>query len=115
MSINSRTKGKAWETEIIGILQPMTDRRLFRNLEQVRGGGYDIVGAEPFALEIKRAKKLNLVKWWEQAVKQAGAKLIPVLLYRQDRMKWRAMRMKEGSLVDTPIEDFLVDFKKVLG
>jgi len=86
MAINSRAKGKGGELEFIKLLRP-EGFDVGRNLDQTRDGGYDIVGLDGVALEIKRAKKPLLAKWWEQAVRQAGDHY-PVLAYRLDNQKW---------------------------
>jgi len=100
--INGRGKGAAGERELARLLHAELGVTLHRNLEQSRGGGYDLVatGDDPaakamgkFALECKRYKEttpglINL--WWIQAEKQARqAGKIPVLCYRGDRREWR--------------------------
>lgn len=60
-----------------------------RNLEQTRGGGYDLVGFEPFAFEIKRTERPDLRGFWLQAVTQCGEHDIPVVMYRKNRQPWR--------------------------
>lgn len=60
-----------------------------RNLEQTRGGGYDLTGLPDYAIEVKRREKLALGPWWQQTLKQAReAKKVPVLAYRQSRQPW---------------------------
>ena len=95
MPINSRQKGAAGEREFIAELKEwlgeMADG-LKRNLEQTREGGHDIVGLGNWALEVKRYAKASdglIVRWWDQAVEQAGNDRIPVLAYREDRQEWR--------------------------
>jgi Holliday junction resolvase len=91
--INSRTKGKTGEREVINKLKDYLgdDIELSRNLMQTREGGHDITGL-PYALEVKRCEKLQLDKWWMQTLKQAReAGLIPALAYRRSREQWQVL------------------------
>ena len=93
--INSRAKGKTAEREVIGelkrVLPELTDA-LERNLEQTRGGGYDIVGLEGWAPEVKRyaeVKPADTEGFWEQAIIQARKECLrPALFVREDRRPW---------------------------
>ena len=70
-----------------------------RNLEQVRfksagkiQKGHDLVGFEPFSVEVKRQEKLNLRNWWLQAkiaANRSDTPSIPVVMYRQNRKPWK--------------------------
>ena len=98
MSKYSRDKGKRGEREVIHILQPIINKVcdynnieriiLQRNTLQSDRGGYDIVGLDDFAIEVKRVEKLYVKRWWEQAQRQAKGSQIPVLFYRQSRKPW---------------------------
>ncbi len=98
MAINVRNKGASAEREVIGLLQPVVDKvytaygrvppKLTRNLEQTRCGGHDLVGLDWLALEVKRCETLKITEWWKQAVRQAGADKLPVLIYRQNGKAW---------------------------
>lgn len=94
----NRQKGHDGEREIVRLLQPVVElvlgeKRLGRNLQQTRQGGHDICGLEHLAIEVKRCETLEIEKWWKQTLRQAemvgGA--IPVLIFRQNRGKWRVM------------------------
>ena len=99
MAINGKVKGASGEREAISVLQPIVTTIytgygleppvLERNLEQTRGGGYDINGLPWLALEIKRVEVLALDKWWRQTTKQAAPDQVPCLMYRQNRKPWR--------------------------
>jgi hypothetical protein len=91
MPINSRRKGQSGEREVVHILEDQLGIKTTRNLDQWRDGGADLVGLEPWVVEIKRAKAPNLKSWWEQAVRQAEGKGIPCLWYRIDRHYWRVV------------------------
>lgn len=106
--INSRTKGKTAEREVIRILQPVIDEalgkdafELERNLIQSRDGGCDITGApllyDILAIEVKRCENVQRGKWWSQAVAQAVNGKLPVVIYRPSRRPWRVMM--EGRLL----------------
>jgi hypothetical protein len=125
MPVNGRNKGASAEREFVKILQQEVDVSLpaghglkfMRNLEQVRGGGFDIVGLSWLALEIKRQENLSLNSWWEQCERQAEGR-VPVLAYRQNNRPWR-VRMPihiytNRTLVDMSLEDFLDVFRSML-
>ena len=90
MSINARNKGKAGESEWINRFSPFfPGRELKRNLEQVRSGGSDICGVEPWVVEVKRCEKLEFNKWWRQVnAAVLNPEEMPVVSYRQNRGKW---------------------------
>lgn len=99
MAVNIRSKGQRGERETIKLLsdwaRPVTmavgmpEIELTRNLVQTRGGGYDIVGLEWLALEVKRQETLSLGPWWKQTLRQTGPDQIPLLMYRQNHGKWK--------------------------
>lgn len=99
MAINVRNKGQRGERESIGLIEswsrPVTqalghpDLVLTRNLVQSRSGGYDILGLDWLALEVKRHETLSIPQWWRQTIKQAGPDQVPLLMYRQNRSKWK--------------------------
>lgn len=114
MSINSRTKGKVGEQEIVKLLKD-AGFDVARNLDQTRDGGYDITGIDEIALEVKRAKKPLINKWWEQTARQAKADQYPILAYRLDNQKWKVMttvdflhdELIEGRTVTLEWDDFI--------
>lgn len=112
----SRNKGKRGEREVIDLLQPILDRvfadfaahgweapRLQRNTLQSDGGGFDVVGLEWLALEVKFQESYSLNGWWTQTRTQAEqvariqnrqvgpsvGQVTPVLIYRKSRVAWR--------------------------
>jgi len=62
---------------------------LERNLMQSRLGGYDIVGLDWLALEVKRQEQAAVGTWWRQTVRQASEGQVPFLMWRQNRRPWR--------------------------
>lgn len=126
---HSLNKGKRAEREVIKLLQPVITRFydernweppiLQRNTLQSDRGGYDIVGLEWLALEVKHQQQLNLNGWWEQTLEQARQDQEPVLFYRKNNAAWR-VRMygflstdhnAVESLVDVAVDDFLRYFE----
>lgn len=97
--LNVRTKGQTGEREAAALVgewaKPVTDAigcgpvTLTRNLVQSRQGGYDLVGLDWLALEVKRHETLQLNQWWSQTLRQAGPGQLPVLMYRKNRTPWR--------------------------
>lgn len=107
----SRNKGKRAEREIVKLLQPIVAEEyaakglevpeLERNLMQSHKGGYDIVGLDWMAPEVKHHAELAVNSWWDQTVRQAVAKgREPVLFYRQNNAKWK-VRMNVVAPVDS--------------
>lgn len=76
-----RTKGAMGERTIVNLLKENGFDNAMRNHSQTAIGGFDIVGVEPFAIEVKNHKKLSVSTWWKQATEQATDGLIPVLIY----------------------------------
>jgi len=113
--------------ESFGLEQP----RLQRNTMQADGGGSDIAGLEWMALEIKHQETLHINQWWEQCVGQAKLRIVngkevrqePVLMYKQNNVKWRVMMyglLRTGGEqnircpVDITLESFLLYFRHKL-
>lgn len=106
----SKTKGANGEREVAKLIQPIVDKvyaekglpspAIQRNLTQTRGGGFDLDGLDWLAIEVKRCEQLQVNKWWEQALRQAGKSRVPILIYRQNRMRWSVymrVRLKVGD------------------
>ena len=130
--LSSMNKGKRGEREINTMLNPVVNRVyserglappiLQRNTMQSHMGGYDIVGLDWLAIEVKFQETLHLAKWWQQTIDQAEANQTPVLFYRQSRKKWRvrmrgdlpARKRRIKTVVDIPIEAFILYFEVML-
>lgn len=96
MAVNGRNKGASAERELALLLMGWgleigARLDIKRNLEQVRGGGYDLDGVPGLAIECKRVEALDLKNWWAQACRQATGGRIPFLGYRTNRQPWRFM------------------------
>lgn len=128
-------KGKRAEREMVKILQPVVNKVwevrglpgascpvLERNLMQSHKGGYDLVGLDWLALEVKHHETLKVKDWWSQAIRQSRTEQTPVLVYKQNNVKWRAMLwgyLPAGSLrvrcpVDIDLPAFLLWFEHQL-
>lgn len=129
----AKRKGANAEREVCSILQPIVTKVyaskgleppvMERNLMQSRNGGFDIVGIGWLALEIKRHETLQINQWWDQTKRQAKQGQLPVLLYRQNRVKWRCMMFGLLAIapdkrikcpVDVSLEAFLIFFETKL-
>jgi hypothetical protein len=134
----SRNKGQRGEREVIRLLQPTLNSvfaefsleapSLERNLMQTAKGGFDIIGLEWMALEVKYQEVEHLEQWWEQTKAQAAKlgtdgkwRLVkePILIYRKNNVKWNVrlfgILMAGEILVKAPVivsaEVFLVWFE----
>ena len=125
----SLMKGKRAEREIVKALQPVLDKvtdelgvesiLIQRNTLQSHKGGYDLVGINWMAPEVKMHETFNIAVWWKQTVMQCEANQEPILFYRKSRVKWR-VRMKMYAalndkrffcVADISLADFLVYFE----
>lgn len=117
----SRNKGQRGEREVIKLLQPTVTRcymekgldvpSLERNLMQSRAGGFDIVGLEWMALEVKRQEVLNVNLWWKQTCAQAGTDLLGQPLLQPDGRRFGIVPGKQvfvnkygNPLLNRPVE-----------
>lgn len=100
--LRAKLKGANGEREVIQLLQPIVEKifqerslpcpLIERNAMQFARGGYDLIGIDWCAIEVKRCEDLNLNAWWRQAQAQAG-KREPILFYRQNNRGWRVCVM----------------------
>ncbi len=127
--LSSLQKGKRAEREIVKLLQPVLDKvtdelemeeiLIQRNTLQSHKGGYDLVGVDWMAPEVKMHENFNLKSWWRQTVEQCKAGQEAILFYRKSRVKWRVrMRMyatledqRFFCVADISMGDFLVYFE----
>lgn len=127
----SKSKGQRGEYQAAAILQAVKDEvaesmglldqstRIVRNLEQTRGGGFDLTGAFDFAVEVKNQEQFNLTDWWDQAVRQCPEGMVPVLMYKRANVKFRVRMysyVEVGArrvriLADMDLPSFEVIFK----
>lgn len=126
--VSSRSKGKRGEREVVAHLQPVLDRvyaqlradhpqlavgeapRIQRNTLQSDKGGYDLVGVDWMAAEVKNQERLQLGEWWKQCFAQAKKGETPVLFYKRNGTGWRVrMRAKVTVVSYLPVWEPLVD------
>jgi hypothetical protein len=103
--INIRDKGQNGEREIVDALERVNKKVLAsfgmvypnkpicqRNQQQTAVGGCDLINTFGLSIEVKRQEALSINSWWAQTLKAAEPKReIPVLLYRQNRKKWKCV------------------------
>ncbi len=108
-----RTKGATAERSVANKLEEHGFTNAQRNLMQTANGGYDIVGLEPFAIEVKNHKKLNINAWWKQTTAQATDGLIPTLIYHIPNTSRWLVQMPVSVINDTYPSDMVmtVDFE----
>lgn len=138
----AQSKGCRAERQVVQILQPVVTKvyselgcpedqipQLERNLMQSHKGGYDLVGIEWMALEVKHQETLHINQWWNQTKSQVQTRVdsagnrveqSPVLFYKQNRTKWRVMMFGQLPLpndrkvrcpVDISLESFMLYFE----
>jgi len=104
MGASQRTKGAAYEREIVHALREALGIKAERNLVQTRDGGGDILLAG-YLFECKRRAKISVYEWLDQATKAATAGQKPVVIARGDRRE---------SIVIMRLEDLLPLLKGTL-
>ena len=121
MSRMGLMKGKRGEREVIKLMQPVLEEvytmvgradevpKLKRNLMQSAEGGFDIVGLEWLALEVKFHETEQMGSWWAQCKRQAGDGQEPVLIHRKSRAPWKvrmfgALPLPSGQKIKCPVD-----------
>ena len=105
MAINSKAKGSRGEREIAKILKEHGYADARRTVQYCGSSGEaaDVVGIPGLHLEIKRVERMELYKWYAQAVNDsAKSGDTPIVVHRANNKPW---------LVSLSLEDFL----KILG
>lgn len=88
----SRNKGKAGEREAASLIREHTGWDVRRRVRQ-HDGDSDLLGVPGWSVEVKRtatALPSEIAGWWAQAIAEAGGE-VPLLLYRANGRKWRAV------------------------
>ena len=94
MTINSRTKGAAFERFIVNkinecFVEEGIEDRVSRNFDQTWKAGLADIYFRNFCIECKRYGNSNTnmyrQAWWDQVVKSAGDDFIPLLIYKFNR------------------------------
>jgi Holliday junction resolvase len=113
--MNIRQKGQGGEREVASMLNKIvrdvriklglapheTRNELFqRNQNQSAVGGSDLSNPLYLEIEVKRQEQLSVNSWWKQCVESADRTGgIPILVFRQNRKKWRVC-----MLADIPLQ-----------
>lgn len=115
----ARRKGQTAERTVVHLLQPYVETiyrqlgrdvpQLRRNLMQTAIGGFDLIGLEWMALEVKHCNTLALEKWWRQTLEQTGPDQEPVLFYKKTGMSGWRVRMTGYLSTDSHARSALVD------
>lgn len=112
VAINIRTKGATGEREIANKLNPIILEVLDqhgvdapehpvaqRNQNQSAVGGADLSNVFGISIEVKRVEQLSVNTWWNQCMLAAERNgEFPVLLYRQNRKRWRCVLLAQIPL-----------------
>lgn len=96
--MNSRQKGKRGELELAAVLR--AHGYSARRGQQYAGanGDADVVGLPGVHIECKRVERLNLDAAMAQAVRDARAGEVPVVMHRRNRGQWMATLRLEDFL-----------------
>lgn len=101
---NSKQKGARAERELANILKEHGyDAHRTAQYCGNTGDAADVVGLPGFHIECKHQERMELYKWYAQAVNDSkGKEDIPLVIHRQNNKPW---------LVSLSLEDFL----KIIG
>lgn len=97
--MNSKAKGKRGELELVRFLK--AHGHPARRGQQFQGGpdSPDVVCPSlPFHIECKRTERLSLYEALEQAERDAGDDLAPLVAHKRNRGKWLAILRLEDLL-----------------
>lgn len=116
--MNIRQKGFGAEREIATLLNGLVARAMRelgfppeaiaaaaktvqRNQNQSAVGGNDLTNTFGLGIEVKRQEQLSINTWWKQCCEGAQRNgELPVLLFRQNKQKWRCITLLE---LDCPL------------
>lgn len=103
----------SYPQDVVEMLQNVAQRN--QNQSAVGGGDVNLFGV---SIEVKRQEALQVDKWWQQCTTSASRnKDIPVLIFRQNRLKWRvvmpgALILDKSAYMHTRIETDIDSFKQ---
>ena len=91
MTINSKQKGSRNEREVAELIRKYGfDARRSAQYCGNTGDAADITSDLPYHIEVKHQERLEIDKWWEQAVHDSKGKE-PLLVFRKNRQRWRVV------------------------
>ena len=89
MTINSKQKGSRNEREVAELIRKYGfEARRSAQYCGNTGDAADITSSLPYHIEVKHQERLEIDKWWEQAVHDSKGKE-PILVFRKNRQRWR--------------------------
>lgn len=93
MTINSKQKGARGEREVADILRKHGfDARRSAQYCGNTGDAADITSNLPYHIEVKHQERIEIDKWWDQAVHDAKENgKDPILVFRKNKQKWRVV------------------------
>lgn len=115
MARKSRDKGARGESEVAALFRVAgfkADRTPNSGGLHIKG---DLVGDVPLHVEVKRAERLKIPEWLEQARTEAPAGVTPLLAFRRNREGWYGVIPLEAliallavaRLVELPETDYV--------
>jgi hypothetical protein len=87
MPLNSRSKGKRGELELIKVLRQVWPEAC-RNIDQFGSSKEDVLNVKGIHFQIKRVERFNLWAALQQAENEAKALDLPVVAFRRNRGQW---------------------------
>ena len=91
MAVNSKAKGKKGETEIALLMRQCGYANARRSAQYCgnTGDAPDVLGVDGLHIEVKRREQIQDDVFIQQAEKEAKKGLVPVVMYRRSREKWK--------------------------
>lgn len=91
MAINSRTKGAVGERELALLLRTAGYANARRSAQYCGNTGEapDITGIDGLHIECKRREQIQDEVFLQQAEREAKKGLVPLVIYRRSREKWK--------------------------
>ncbi len=91
MAVNSKTKGKMGEREIALLMRQCGYANARRSAQYCgnTGDAPDVVGVDGLHIEVKRREQIQDEVFLQQAEREAKKGLVPVVMYRRSREKWK--------------------------
>lgn len=96
MGSKSKRKGSAGERELAAILRER-GHSVYRTyasgagLEKGDLGGLEGQDGQKYHIECKRQERIEIHRWWEQAVGDCPADAQPLVVFRRNNEKWRVL------------------------
>lgn len=91
MAVNSKAKGKKGELELVEELRQCGYANARRSAQYCgnTGDAPDILGVDGLHIEVKRREQIQDEVFIQQAEKEAKKGIVPVVMYRRSREKWK--------------------------